>query len=151
MTNTPEGGAASTEVIVVGAADTETAARAVDRAAQLAQALNARLIVVTAYSDPTVDIVGVGSDTFVLSEADESTAFAERTATRLGVTHGIEATGVAGEGKPEDVILKVARRAEATLIVVGNVRMQGPGRLLGSVANSIVHHAPCDVLVVKTT
>ena len=33
---------------------------------------------------------------------------------------------------------------------VGNVRMQGAGRLLGSVANGITHRAPCDVLVVKT-
>jgi nucleotide-binding universal stress UspA family protein len=151
MSNTPEDAAATTEVIVVGAADTETAARAVDRAAALASALNARLIVVRAYSDSAVDVVGVGSDTFVLSEANVAAAFAESTAARLGVTYAIEATGVVGEGKPEDVILQIARQAEATLIVVGNVRMQGPGRLLGSVANSIVHHAPCDVLIVKTT
>jgi nucleotide-binding universal stress UspA family protein len=28
--------------------------------------------------------------------------------------------------------------------------MQGMQRVLGAVANEIVHHAPCDVLVVKT-
>jgi nucleotide-binding universal stress UspA family protein len=35
--------------------------------------------------------------------------------------------------------------------VLGNRRMQGAGRILGSVANSVAHHAPCDVYVVKTT
>ncbi len=150
MSITPLDAVGSTEVVVVGAADTETAALAVERAAELAKALNARLIVVTAYSDSTVDVVGVGSDTFTLSKASEAEAFAERTAAQIGAAHGIEATGTVGEGKPDDVILEVARQAEATLIVVGNVRMQGPGRLLGSVANGIVHHAPCDVLVVRT-
>jgi nucleotide-binding universal stress UspA family protein len=37
------------------------------------------------------------------------------------------------------------------MIVVGNRRMQGLGRLLGSVANDVAHHAPCDVHIVKTT
>ena len=39
---------------------------------------------------------------------------------------------------------------DAELIVVGNRRMQGVQRLLGAVANDVVHHADCDVLVVKT-
>ncbi|HUF96654.1 MAG TPA: universal stress protein [Ilumatobacter sp.] len=150
MSTTSHITAARTEVIVVGAAATETAARAVDRAAELAASLNARLFVVTAYSDSSVDVVGAGSDTFELSEANDAAAFADQTAGRLSSIHGIEATGVTGEGKPDDVILGIARDMKATLIVVGNVRMQGPGRLLGSVANGITHHAPCDVLVVKT-
>jgi nucleotide-binding universal stress UspA family protein len=142
---------AAPEVFVVGAADTETAVRAVDRAAQLAKALNAHLIVVCAFTDSDVEVVNVGSDTFMRSGADEAQALSEQMAAQRGVTHGIVATGVARKGKPDDVILEVARQAQATLIVVGNVRMQGPGRLLGSVANGVAHHAPCDVLVVKTT
>lgn len=139
-----------TDVIVVGAADTATANRAVQRAGEMAKALNARLIVVTAHSDSSVDVVGVGSDTFIISPASEAAAFAERTAALARITYGVDASGVAGEGKPEDVILSVAERLGATMIVVGNVRMQGAGRLLGSVANDIAHHAPCDVYVVKT-
>ena len=38
----------------------------------------------------------------------------------------------------------------ADLIVVGNVRMQGFGRVLGSVGNDVLSHAPCSVLIVKT-
>jgi nucleotide-binding universal stress UspA family protein len=43
-----------------------------------------------------------------------------------------------------------AKQCDASIIVVGNVRMQCAGRLLGSVANDIAHHAPCDVFIVKT-
>ena len=43
-----------------------------------------------------------------------------------------------------------AERLEADVIVVGNRRMQGVSRLLGSVANEVAHNAPCDVLIVKT-
>jgi nucleotide-binding universal stress UspA family protein len=39
----------------------------------------------------------------------------------------------------------------ADLIVVRNKKMQGAGRFLGSVPNDIAHHAPCSVLIVKTT
>ena len=34
--------------------------------------------------------------------------------------------------------------------MVGNRRMQGLGRVLGSVANSVAHNAPCDVYIAKT-
>jgi nucleotide-binding universal stress UspA family protein len=36
------------------------------------------------------------------------------------------------------------------MIVVGNRRMHGIGRVLGSVANSVAHNAPCDVYIAKT-
>ena len=55
------------------------------------------------------------------------------------------------EGKPADVLLDTARELDAELIVVGNRRMQGFSRVLGAIANEIVHRAPCDVLLVKTT
>ena len=64
---------------------------------------------------------------------------------------GLTITTGAGVGKPADLLIAEAKRLEATVIAVGNRRMQGAGRLLGSVANSIAHHAPCDVYIVKTT
>jgi nucleotide-binding universal stress UspA family protein len=36
------------------------------------------------------------------------------------------------------------------VLVVGNRGMQGARRFLGSVPNSVVHHAPCTVLLVET-
>jgi nucleotide-binding universal stress UspA family protein len=139
------------ETIVVGAAESETAAKALERAAQLAKGLGAGLVVVTAYDNDDVDVVGIGSDTYVLSTADHANDFVSREAERLAAEYGIEVRGVAALGKPHTVLLDQAKALEATVIVVGNLRMQGAGRLLGSVANDIAHHAPCDVLVVKTT
>ncbi len=54
-------------------------------------------------------------------------------------------------GDPAEVILAVARDVDADLIVVGNKGMQGPARILGSVTNTVSHHAPCSVLIVSTT
>jgi nucleotide-binding universal stress UspA family protein len=138
------------ETVLVGANRSETAARAVERAGTVAASMGAGLVVVTAYGTDDVDEIGVGSDTYVVSTAQEATAFAEQTAARLGTEYGILARGMAASGKPERVILDAAKQVDASVIVVGNVRMQGPGRLLGSVANHIAHHAPCDVYIVKT-
>lgn len=138
------------ETIIVGANDSPTAAKALERAAVVASALGAQLVVVTAYGDDEVDVVGVGSDTFILGTAQQAADFATQAAQRLRAVYGIDASGVAVHGKPDDAILGQARERAATLIVVGNVRMQGMARVLGSVANDIAHHAPCDVYIVKT-
>ena len=58
----------------------------------------------------------------------------------------------AREGDPADAILDVAEETGAGLIVVGNKGMTGAKRfLLGSVPNKISHHAPCSVLIIRTT
>ena len=56
------------------------------------------------------------------------------------------------EGEPADAILNVAEETNADLIVVGNKGMTGARRfLLGSVPNNVSHHAPCSVMIVRTT
>lgn len=139
------------DVVIVGAADTPTARKAVDRAGQIAAALGAKLYVVTAYGVDDVETVQVGTDRFIISTADAAEEFAANEARRLRAAFGLDAETVVSAGKPEDALIDAAERYDATLIVVGNVRMQGPSRLLGSVGNDVTHHAPCDVLVVKTT
>ena len=58
----------------------------------------------------------------------------------------------AREGDPADAILDVAEETNADLIVVGNKGMTGARRfLLGSVPNKVSHHAPCNVMIVRTT
>lgn len=53
-------------------------------------------------------------------------------------------------GSPQRIVVEEAKQWGADLIVVGS---HGYGfwsrAMLGSVSNSIVHHAPCSVLVVK--
>ena len=46
----------------------------------------------------------------------------------------------------------MAEEQRSDLIVVGNKGMTGAKRfLLGSVPNKVSHHAPCSVLIVRTT
>lgn len=54
------------------------------------------------------------------------------------------------QAKAAVALVDEAERLEARLIVVGNRRSQGLGRVLGSVASGVVAHAPCDVYIVKT-
>ncbi len=58
----------------------------------------------------------------------------------------------ARQGDAADAIIDVAEEQGCDLIVVGNKGMTGAKRfLLGSVPNKISHHAPCSVLIVRTT
>jgi nucleotide-binding universal stress UspA family protein len=134
---------------VVGVDGSDTAARAAERAGELAAATGATIHVVSAFSGRGTTTVGVGSDVFSVSDLGMAEQVAEQQAASYK-SSGIPATHAVGDGKPAAIILEEAERVSADLIVVGNRRMQGMQRVLGAVANEIVHHAPCDVLVVKT-
>ena len=65
---------------------------------------------------------------------------------------GVEVETFARQGDPADAILDVAEERGSDLIVVGNKGMTGAKRfLLGSVPNKVSHHAPCSVLIIRTT
>lgn len=71
-------------------------------------------------------------------------------AAKADLGDGIDTRTVSG-GAAEKII-EVAEEIGADLIVVGNKGMTGARRfLLGSVPNQVSHHAPCNVLIVKTT
>jgi nucleotide-binding universal stress UspA family protein len=58
----------------------------------------------------------------------------------------------ARQGDAADAILDVAEEQGCDLVVVGNKGRTGAKRfLLGSVPNTVSHHAPCSVLIVRTT
>ena len=52
-------------------------------------------------------------------------------------------------GSPVQQIVEKAKEWNADLIVVGSHGRGFWGRLLGSVSDGVVHHAPCSVLVVR--
>jgi len=69
-----------------------------------------------------------------------------------GVANRLDAHRARGAGDPADAILDVAEEERADLIVVGNKGMTGAKRfLLGSVPNKVSHHAPCSVMIIRTT
>ena len=61
----------------------------------------------------------------------------------------VNVTGEVTLGFADKAIIDAAEQWNADLIVVGSHGRGFWGRLLGSVSNGVVHHAPCSVLVVR--
>lgn len=135
--------------IVVGVSEAATSRRAGEYAFELAELSGATVHVVTAVDDADTEVIEVGSDTFVVNDLDVAHDSVADWITSLSTTATWQVHAIGD--KAADALVDVAEQVDADLIVVGNVRMQGFGRLLGSVGSDVVHHAPCSVLVVKTT
>jgi nucleotide-binding universal stress UspA family protein len=146
------------ETVLVGTDGSDTAAAAVARAIEIAGGLDARLQIVSAY-EPVPEgrlrhaampvpsdqawTVNPRADVLALLES------AERDARAAGIEQ-VETFARVGDGA--DAILDVAEEQRCDLIVVGNKGMTGATRfLLGSVPNKVSHHAPCSVMIVRTT
>lgn len=139
------------ETIIVGVDGSETAQRAAERAARIAVNMDAQLVVVTAHASDNTEVVKIGTDTWILDDAEQAGKLAEQCAASLRISEpAAKVSAAAAHGKPQEVLVSEAERLNATLIVVGNVGMKGLGRVLGSVATSVAHAAPCDVYIVKT-
>lgn len=135
--------------IVVGVSEAKTSRVAGEHAFRLAEMSGAMVHVVTAVDDAETTVVEVGSDTFVVNDLDVAQDSVADWIRSLSTTADSKVHAIGD--KAADALIDVAEQVDADLIVVGNVRMQGFGRLLGSVGKDVVHHAPCSVLVVKTT
>ena len=143
--------------IVVGTDGSETAARGGAPGDRAGQADRRALSIVSAYApvserrvqaeqrERPADVqYEIGPREDVNLVLDAAAAEAERAGIEVQ-THPVEAD-------PADAILNVAEETKADLIVVGNKGMTGARRyLLGSVPNNVSHHAPCCVIIVRTT
>ena len=143
--------------IVVGTDGSETAAEAVRQATDLAKLSGATLSIVSAYapiSDRRVkgEQAGAPADVqYEIGPREDVNLVLDAAAAEVR-KEGIEVQTHPVEGDPADAVLNVAEETKADLIVVGNKGMTGARRyLLGSVPNNVSHHAPCSVLIVRTT
>ena len=120
-------------VVLVGTDGSTTATRAVHRAAAVATACDARLLIA------------------FVGDAEEGRPVLDRaTAALAGMVPPPETRLLTGD--PADALLGLAAAEHADLVVVGNKGMSGAQRfLLGSVPNKVSHQAHCDVLVAHTT
>lgn len=133
--------------IVVGVDRSDTARQAAERAAKLAVDLGADLHLVMCAERTKGVQMNVGSDTFHsdwLSSAQEYLKEVGRQLPHDSVTSSVS------DGDPATAIVEEANRLDAELIVVGNRRVQGLARVLGSVAGDIMKRAECDVYVANT-
>jgi nucleotide-binding universal stress UspA family protein len=134
--------------IVVGTDGSETATEAVRQAAELAAPLGAELHILTSYVTAMADVDKLRDDYTPGETADNVLA----TARALGEEHGVEVTTHKGAADPADSLLDLAEQVDADLLVVGNRGMRSAKRFfLGSVPNAVASHAPCAVMIVKTT
>lgn len=134
--------------IVVGFDGSEHSHKALERAADLA---NGAVVAVVCSADVRRLMRDPAGGTSAIDPADEearSAALAEARAFLEG--RGIEGAYVEGVGSPAEVIVQEAEGSGADLIVVGTRGLHATKRLfIGSVSTYVVHHAPCDVLVVR--
>jgi nucleotide-binding universal stress UspA family protein len=143
--------------LVVGTDGSETAGEAVRQAAELAQRLDATVHVVSAYEPVPEGRLReerqqIPEDLqWMVNPREDVNATLEAAAKRIEES-GVQVETHAREGDPADAILDVAEEKGADLIVVGNKGMTGAKRfLLGSVPNKVSHHAPCSVMIIRTT
>ena len=120
--------------ILVGTDGSSTAARAVDRAVEVAATTGARLTILCAGRPRRAEAV-------VEAEA------------RRHAGSGVEIDTLAVEAHPVDALLQCAEEGGYDLLVTGNKGMTGARRYLtiGSVPNKVSHHLPCSLLIVRTT
>jgi nucleotide-binding universal stress UspA family protein len=143
--------------IVVGTDGSETARQAVREATELAKQTGASLDVVSAFepvpsSRLREERLQAPSDIeHAVNPQEDVNAILAEVERDVGDS-GVQVRTFARQGEPADAILDVAEEENADLIVVGNKGMTGAKRfLLGSVPNKVSHHAPCSVLIIRTT
>ena len=140
--------------ILVGTDGSDTATTAVRYAIDLARRLGARLEVVSAYepvSEQRLRYEGVEAPKdvqWMVNPREDVLALLDQAAAEARTAGVAEVETFARQGDAADAIIDVAEE----VIVVGNRGMTGAKRfLLGSVPNKVSHHAPCSVLIVRTT
>ena len=131
-----------------------TAKKAVIAALDLAERYGARIVFVSSYAP--VDEVRLRHEKrdapvevqwTINPEEDVDATLRE--CEELADERGLSWTSEAAQGDPADVLVRLAERHEADVLVIGNRGMRR--RVLGSVPNSVTHQANCTVYLVKTT
>jgi universal stress protein A len=133
--------------IVVAYDESDAAKRALERAAELAKAFQAELIITSiapimtsiGRSAGPVDPTDTPSDH--ITELNHAKTYLEG--------EGLQADYVPGLGHPAETISELVKERDADLIVLGTREPSAIARLFGqSVSESVAHRVHCDVLMV---
>jgi nucleotide-binding universal stress UspA family protein len=135
--------------IIVGVDGSETARMAAVAAAEMASNYNLPLHIVMSMTRHTSqEVQGGGSERWYVDSIgvaeDLLKALARELKTTSPVTHAVVLSD------PASALCEEAGRLEASVIVVGNKRVQGAARVLGSIAGDVAKRAPCNVFIVHT-
>ena len=146
------------QTVVVGTDGSDSSYLAVDRAASIAAATGATLVIACAYHPASQQDVEraqdqLGADVAYQvvgsSPAEESVRTAAERARKAGAT---AVDTVVVDGEPVPTLAKVVAERSADLLVVGNRGLNTlAGRILGSVPSEAARKSKVDVLIVHTT
>jgi nucleotide-binding universal stress UspA family protein len=146
------------KTVLVGIDGSPTAGAAVASAIEIVRGVGAKLQIVSAYEPVPegrlrLDAMRMPSDrAWTVSPREDVLALLKSAANDARAAGVEQVETFARVGDAADAILDVAEEQRSDLIVVGNKGMTGATRfMLGSVPNKISHHAPCSVMIVRTT
>jgi|SRR6188768_3033248 len=134
------------KTIVLGYDDSPEAGRALERAAALAPAVGAQVVV--ASIAPALQPAGRGIGPYDPADPPEHYRELAREAVTALEDRGVTAEPVSGLGDAGEAIVSLADERDAELIVLGMSHHPHVARFLGGVGEDVVHHAHCDVLLV---
>lgn len=126
----------------------ETAKAALEFAIDIARAQGGKILVLSVAE--IVEFAGARQgeiEGILLNYAQD---FAHKAAEKIK-KQGVEVEERIGSGKPADVIVEIARREGVDAIVMGTHGRTGLARaVIGSVADRVIRHTPCPVVLVPT-
>jgi nucleotide-binding universal stress UspA family protein len=134
--------------ILIAVDNEPVAAHAADIGMELSRELNAETALVYVIAIDYMGDTGISSEQLIALAEQEGKQVLNDFSQRLAPKSG--ALTFLLRGVPGTEIVKAAREWPADLIVIGSHGRSGMQRaLLGSVAEAVMRHAPCPVLVVR--
>ncbi len=138
------------EKILVAVDGSEHALRAVQKAAELARAMQSKELHIVVVYDPIPIYLGEPNMQIAINtRKGEAEAILETAVKEVGDVPCALYNDLL-EGSPAEAIIEAANARQTDLIVMGS---RGLGRLagllLGSTSQKVVAHAPCPVLIVR--
>ncbi len=139
------------ESLIVGFDGSEGSTDALRWAAKTAKERDWMLYVLTTWTMPAADL-GIGASATLqeelIDELRKEAGAVNDEGVQIAADMGVNAVGEIAVGRSAAILVK--RSADSGMVVVGS---HGRGRLaesiLGSVSQSLIHHAECPVLVVR--
>lgn len=135
--------------IIVGVDGSATARMAAVAAAEMAAKFDRPLhIVMSMTRNTSQEVHGGGSERWHVDSIGVAEDLLKSLAGELKATVPVSHAVVLSD--PATALCEEAARLDASIIVVGNKRVQGAARVLGSIAGDVAKRAPCNVFIVHT-
>lgn len=135
--------------VIVGVDGSATARKAALAAAELANCCNLPLhIVMSMTRNTSQEVHGGGSEKWHIDSIGVAEDLLKSLAGELKANTPVSHAVLVSE--PANALCEEATRLDASIIVVGNKRVQGAARVLGSIAGDVAKRAPCNVFIVHT-